>query len=480
MTDVTLIKNADWVVAWKADEERHVYQRGIDVAFAGDKIIHVGPQYTGSASRTIDGSGLMVMPGLVSVHSHLGSEPAFRGLREEWGVPNMYMVGVYERSRAFDSSDPQLRTAATEVAICELLRSGVTSICDIGPIYENWTEIFDRSGIRGFLAPGFTSARWKISNDHDLGFTWDEEGGQRGLDAALSFVDGLSAHPTGRLSGVVSPMQIENTTDDLLRDSHAAAKERGLPFTLHVAQTVPEFHEIVRRHGVTPIRHIADLGILGPTTILGHAVFLDTHSWIRWWTKEDLAILGRSGCSVAHCPTPFSRYGHIMESFGDYVRAGVNMALGTDTTPHNMLEEIRKAGTFARIGSRDINNVSTSMLFHAATIGGARALGREDLGRLAPGAQADVVLVDLTQPDMVPARDPLRSLVFHAADRAVRDVFVAGRQLVTDGKVKTLDHQSAGERLTDAQQRMMSSVSTRDYDGRTADQLAPLSLPLLS
>src|SRR6185312_14965551 len=135
--------------------------------------------------------------------------------------------------------------------------------------------------------------------------------------------------------------------------------------------------------------------------------------------------------------TPFARYGILMESFGDYVRAGINLGIGTDTTPHNMLEEIRKAGTFARIASRDINNVSTGMLLDAATVAGAKALMREDLGKLAPGARSDIV----------PARDPLRSLVFHAADRAVKDVYVAGRRIVADGHVTTLDHQGAGERL---------------------------------
>ena len=138
---------------------------------------------------------------------------------------------------------------------------------------------------------------------------------------------------------------------------------------------------------------------------------------------------------MAHCPTPFARYGIILESFGDYVRAGVNMAMGTDTTPHNMLEEIRKAGTFARIASRHVNNVSTGMLLNAATVAGAKALMRDDIGKLAIGAQADIVLVDVNHPDMMPARDPLRSLVFHAADRAVKDVYVAGRKVVSDGGV---------------------------------------------
>jgi hypothetical protein len=114
----------------------------------------------------------------------------------------------------------------------------------------------------------------------------------------------------------------------------------------------------------------------------------------------------------------------------------------------------------------------------ARPVGGAKALLRDDLGRLAAGARADIVLVDLKQPEMVPARDPLRSLVFHAADRAVRHVFVAGRQVVSDGQVLNLDHRGAAERLTEAQGRMMTLCPTRDYRGRSVDELTPLSLPL--
>jgi 5-methylthioadenosine/S-adenosylhomocysteine deaminase len=475
----TLISKASWVIGWDENTKTHAYRRDIDVAFSGETIIHVGRNFVGAAETIIDGRGLMALPGLIDIHSHPGHEPAYRGIREEHGVANMYMTGLYERSQAFDTSDPGLRLAALEVALCELLKSGVTSVCDISPRYEGWTETFARSGMRGFLAPGFACARWKLDNDRALGFDWDEARGRNDMQEALRLIDGLVNHPCGRLSGVVSPMQIENCSVELLRDSLAAASERRIPFTLHIAQSVLEVHEMIRRHGVTPIRHARDIGILGPSTILGHAIFLDTHSWIRWWTKDDLTILADSGCSVAHCPTPFARYGQVMESFGDYVRAGVNMGLGTDTTPHNMLEEIRTAGTLARIAARDLNNVSTAMLFHAATAGGARALLRDDIGRLAPGAKADIVLVDVRHPDMMPARDPLRSLVFHAADRAIKDVYIAGRRIVADGAVTTLDRNAAAERLIEAQKRMMALTPQRDYRGRTADEIAPLSLPII-
>jgi len=167
-----------------------------------------------------------------------------------------------------------------------------------------------------------------------------------------------------------------------------------------------------------------------------------------------------------------------MENFGDYLRAGVVIGLGTDCAPHNLVEEMRKAAILARIAARDVATVTTANLLHAATVGGATALMREDLGRIAVGKKADLVIVDLAVPHMIPARDPLRSFVYHAADRAVRDVFVDGRQVVGEGRVLTLDQASAGERLVEAQRRMLASARSRDYRGRSADEIVPLSLPL--
>ena len=362
---ITLIRNLDWTVAWDAASASHVYQRGIDVAFDGASLVHVGPAYPGKADKTIDGSRLMAMPGFVNIHSHPCHEPAYKGIREEHGVRNMYMSSLFERSQAFDTSDAGLRSASAEVASCELLRSGVTSVVDIGGAWDGWADLMAKSGLRSFLAPGFASARWKIEKDTDLGYAWDEAGGKKRFEEALALIAGLSKHPSGRLSGVVSPMQIDTCTAELLRDSHAAAKERGLPFTVHIAQGVSEVQVMIRRTGMTPIQWADSIGILGPNTILAHAIFIDTHSWVNWWTRKDLELIAGRGCTVAHCPTPFARYGAMLESFGAYARAGVNMGIGTDTTPHNMIEEMRRAAMLARIAARDLNTISTAEIGRA-------------------------------------------------------------------------------------------------------------------
>ncbi|HEV8031992.1 MAG TPA: amidohydrolase family protein [Stellaceae bacterium] len=473
----TVIKNAAWVVVWDEAAGRHTYQRNVDLAF-DDRISFIGRDYAGPADRIVDGRERFVIPGLIDIHSHPEHEPLYRGIREEHGLPSMQMTGLYERSQALSAPDDDARLASAEFAYCELLLSGVTSLVDISVPWGGWIDLFAKSGMRGFLAPGYASARWYMEDDRELRYAWDEARGRAGFDAAMKTIDAALEHPCGRLSGVVSPMQIDTCTADLLRDSRAAARDRGLPLTVHVAQSVVETREMIRRHGQTPVQWAQSLGLLGPGAILGHAIFIDTHSWVRWWTKTDLKILGDTGTAVAHCPTPFARYGQVMENFGDYLRAGVTMGLGTDCSPHNLVEEMRKAAILARIAARDITTVSTADLLHAATAGGATALMRDDLGRLARGKKADIVLVDLACPQMQPARDPLRGFVYHAADRAVRDVFVDGRQVVADGRVTTLDPAAAGGRLRGAQERMEAMAPQRDYRHRSAAEITPLSLPL--
>ncbi len=154
------------------------------------------------------------------------------------------------------------------------------------------------------------------------------------------------------------------------------------------------------------------------------------------------------------------------------------MALGTDVSPHNMLEEMRNAAILARVSGQDIAAGITAEVFHAATIGGATALGRDDIGRLAPGCKADLVVVDLSDVNMIPVRDPLRSLMYTAAERAVKDVYVDGIKVVSDRKVLTMDRAEAAAGVAEAQARMIEAVPELDYAGRTAEQISPLSLPV--
>ncbi len=472
---ITVFRRLDWLVGWDAAAGAHEYLTDGDLAFAGTTIVQAGGRYAGRADVEHDGRGLMAMPGLINLHAHPCLELIYRGIREDHGLPEQYMAGLFERSMAYWPDDDGANAAA-EAAYAELLQSGVTTLVDISYPYPGWMELIARSGIRGYLAPAFASAKWHVEVPYRVDYRWDEAKGVQRFREALATIDAAIRHPSGRLSGVVSPSQIDTCTEALLRDCAAAARERGVPLTVHAAQSVNEVLELIRRHGKPAIRFAADLGLLGKGTIVGHGIFIDEHSWLHWHSREELGLLAGSGTSVAHCPSPFARYGVTLEDLGKYRRAGINVGLGTDVAPHNLIEEMRLAAVLARVAGEDIRAASTGDVFHAATIGGATALMRDDLGRLAPGAKADIVLVDLRHPQMMPVRDPLRSLIFSAADRAVRDVYVDGRQVLKAGRALGLDPAAALDRLQAAQRRMEAAVPARDPRGRASEQVAPLAL----
>jgi cytosine/adenosine deaminase-related metal-dependent hydrolase len=173
------------------------------------------------------------------------------------------------------------------------------------------------------------------------------------------------------------------------------------------------------------------------------------------------------------------RRGIAMNTFGAYNREGIHLGIGTDTYPHNFLEEMRSAFTISRAVAGSVDDVSTLDVFNAGTLGGARALLRDDIGRLQVGAKADIVVVDIKDPAMMPMREPLRSLLYVAAERAVRDVYVDGERVVADQRVLTIDHRAAAEALEEAQKRSMREVPKLDWAGRSTDQLAPMVLPIL-
>jgi cytosine/adenosine deaminase-related metal-dependent hydrolase len=467
----TLIKGAELVVAWDASEKRHAYMPDADVAFEDGTIRFVGRHYEGVADVTVDGAGLMVMPGLVNIHSHPSSEPMNKGLLDEIGSPGLYNSSLYEFMPIF-RSDAEAVPDCVRVALSELLLSGVTTLADLSIAHPGWLDLLAEAGMRVCIAPMFRSARWFTKNGHVVEYEWDEAAGEKAMEEAFTLIQRAEQHPSGRLFGMACPAQIDTCAPGLLRDSRTEARARGISWQIHAAQSVVEFHEITRRHGFTPIQWLHEMGLLDERAIIGHGIFLDDHPSTPWHTDRDLGILAETGATVAHCPTVFARRGITMKDFGRYKRGGVNMGVGTDTYPHNMLDEMRLVAYLARTQAGHPRTLSTTDVFDAATIGGARALGRDDIGRLAPGCRADIVLVDATHPRMQPRHDPMRSLIYAAGDRAVKDVYVDGQKVVGDGKVLTMDYAAASAHLHEAQARVTGSATAQDWAHRPVDKIA--------
>jgi len=473
----TLIKSAEWVVGWDANREGHVYLRDADVAFRGNQITHVGPASGIEAEHVVDGRGLMVMPGVVSIHAHPGLEPMGKGFFEDVATKHLWMSRLYEYIFLL-WPDEESCLAATQVGLCELLKSGCTTVADLAFMWPGWFDTMVASGMRAYLCPMVRSGRWYTPDGRAVLYEWDEAESERQFDAGLEIIDAAEGHASGRLKGMLGPAQVDTCTADFFHKCRDAAERRNLQLHTHVSQGVVEFLEMVRRHGKTPIEWMHDIGVLGPNTIVGHAIFVDQHPWVNFHSRRDLDILAETGTTVAHCPRVFAQRGVLLHSFGAYRAAGINVAIGTDTYPLNMVEEMRLAGILSKVASGHVDLLRTEHVFEAATVGAARALHRDDIGRLAPGAKADIVLVDLAHPSIRPVRDPIKSLIYSGSADAVRDVYVDGRLVVSNGNVLTIDYADALDRLQVAQERALKGVPEHDWANRTADQIAPYAFPL--
>jgi cytosine/adenosine deaminase-related metal-dependent hydrolase len=237
-----------------------------------------------------------------------------------------------------------------------------------------------------------------------------------------------------------------------------------------------EFNEMLGRHGKTPVAWLAELGVLGPSTVLGHAIIVGGSSWTNY-PAGDVRIMADAGCSVAHAVWVFARRGMLMESFARYRGAGVNVALGTDTTPQSVIEAMRWTAVASKIVERDTRATTAADVFDAATLSGARALGRDDLGRIAPGARADLVLWKTASWGMTPLRDPVKNIVYNATAEDVDRVWVAGRLVVDGGRVLGADEAAILAALQAAGERMWPRLQDGDWARRSVDELSPLTYP---
>ncbi|MCD6029367.1 MAG: amidohydrolase [Thermomicrobiales bacterium] len=469
--------DASHVIAYQDDGHR--YLRDGVVVTDGSDIVHVGPagSWTEPVDETIDATGMVLTPGFVNTHAHLADSPLDKSFVEDMGRRQFYLSGLFEylpvRSQAMDE---EAANSGLAFSMAELLRTGTTTVMEIGFHGEEAVRQAGKVGMRLYMGLGYRSARWYTDDGKTVKYAWDEEAGLRGLERAVRFIEEHDGAQNGRIKGFLSPLQVDTCTADLLRKSRNAAVSMGVPLALHTSQSVNEFLEMTQRHGLTPIEWLREIGFLGPEVILGHAIITAPGTWSNW-SGDDIGILADTGTNVAHCVWVFARRGMAMESFARYLARGVNMTLGTDTCPQSMIEGLRYTAVVSKLVDRQTEVATAADVFNAATLGGARALGRDDLGRVAPGAKADLLLWNGDSQFMTPLRDPIRNLVYSAAAEDLDTVLIDGEIRMRHREIPGVDLAALTRDLQAAGERMWANVDKGDWAGRSIDELAPQTFP---
>jgi len=308
-----------------------------------------------------------------------------------------------------------------------------------------------------------------------LEYDWDDARGSEGLKKALDFATKYNGACSGRMTTMLFPGHVDSCTPSLLKDTKRAAKELGVRVQIHATINLVEFHTVMQRERCTPIELLNKIGFLDPEVSLSHCIFISGHSWLAYPYGDDLKIIADSGASVCYSPLKYLKLGILMESFDRYLKAGINMGIGTDTFPKDIISDMRYAALASRVAEKSFMAGHPRDVFNAATLGGAKMLGRNDLGRLARGAKADITIINLRDIAFGAVRDPIRSLMETAASRDVRTVIVDGETLVDNGKYLRLNEEELLAQVQTKGDEVWDSVPKWHWTGKSIDEVVPPS-----
>ena len=424
------------------DGERRILPAG-SVAIAGNRIVGVGPDRDADsrwrAKRRIDATGMIVMPGLVSCHGH-ACNSLVRGMAEDRPL-HEWLTEVLWPAMSRAGPDEIYRGAL--LSAVEMLRSGVTCFADM------WTEVpataraVEQTGLRALLAHNLRDfgdpGRTDIEIERAVG-AWRE-------------CDGRS---DGRIRVGLGPHSVYACTAQMLRRARELATEHGLLLQIHVSETRREFEESVDRHGLSPIAYLERMGFLGPDVIAAHVV---------WLGDGDMDVLKQRGVSVAHCVASNLKLGSGVAPVRDFRNAGVPVGVGTDGPASNnsldILADLKIAALLQKGTGRVPKEMPAADVVAMATVDGAAVLGLgDDLGRLAPGYLADVIVVDTGGAHFAPfhPHDPHQAyahLVYSAKSTDVRTAIVDGHVRMLDGEIANLDEKAVIEGAQRASLRVL-------------------------
>jgi 5-methylthioadenosine/S-adenosylhomocysteine deaminase len=357
-----------------------------------------------------------LIPGLVNAHTH-AAMTLMRGLADDLPLMRWLEEHVWPAEKRHVSA--QFVRDGTLLACAEMLRGGITCFNDMYFFPDAALEAALEAGMRsshGIIVIEFPSAYAADAADY--------------LRKGLELRDRYGDEPLA--SFCLAPHAPYTVSDASFRQIATLAAELDLPVHVHVHETEHEVQGSLAEHGVRPLERLRRLNLLAPNLIAVHAVHL---------TAEEIALLARHGCSVAHCPSSNLKLASGFAPVAKLAAAGVNIALGTDGAASNnrldMFGEMRLAALLAKAVAADAQAMPAHQALRAATLGGAQALGLgERIGTISEGKAADLTAVALRGPELAPCYDAVSHLVYAAGREHVTHVWVAGELQVSEGKLR--------------------------------------------
>jgi cytosine/adenosine deaminase-related metal-dependent hydrolase len=474
----TLI-TAAWVLGHRDGGHRLVPDG--EVVIDGGEVVFVGSGFAGEVARRIDFGNALVSPGLIDLDALSDLDTTILSIDNHPGwAKGRVWPRSYVEAGPYEMYSQEELALQKRFAFGQLLLNGITTAAPIASLfYRQWGETvaeFDAAadaagemGLRVYLSPAYRSGGMVLEAPGRMEPVFDEQRGLEGLRDAVDYIGRQTGRYGDLVRGLLVPDRVETCTEELLRQTQAAARDLGCRIRLHMAQGSMEVETVRKLHGTTAPAWLARAGLLTDRLIAPHA----TNA-----TDEDLDLYAANGVSIVHCPLVSARSGSTLNSFSKCRERGINIAMGTDTTPADMLMNLLVGLIACRINDRAPDRVRCADLYDAATLGGAQALGRDDLGRLTAGARADIAVFGLDDPIMAPGVDPITTLVTGGSGKVTQAVFVDGRLSMRFGEVAGIDMKAARQCAQRQFEGLVAKYPDRSWDHPPVSKLFPPSYPV--
>jgi len=413
--------------------------KGARISIKCDRIIDINVSNAGPPAlkgvETIDARGAVIMPGLINAHSHTAMT-LFRGLADDLPLREWLFDRIFPAESRYLNDDTVYW--GTLLGCLEMIASGTTGVLD-GYFFQDATvRAFHRSGMRALIAQGVIDFPAPGVPDPTENLNVGQAFIEKWLDFSELIIPGLFCH---------SPLTCSEKT---LTRAAALSRRYSLPLQIHLSETAEEVDQVLLRTGRRPVPYLESLGLLSGDLIAAHAIHLD---------DEELALLSRRGVKVVHVPESNMKLGSGVARIEEMLKMGVPVGLGTDGCASNnnldLFQEMDSAAKMHKVFSLDPVIMDAWTVLKMATVGGAKVLGLEkEIGTIEVGKKADIIVVDLRSPHLVPLYNLPSTLVYAANGGDVKDVIVNGKILLKDRIFRTLDPEEILRRVTAISRRI--------------------------
>ncbi len=391
-----------------------------------------------SAASTHQCDSHVLLPGLINAHTHAAMN-LFKGLADDLPLMDWLQQHIWPAEQNIDET---FIRDGTNLAIAEMLRSGTTTFNDMYLYPEVTAQCVQLSGIRASIGLVVLDFPTPWANDADEYIT-----------KGLKLHDEIKQEPL--ITAAFAPHAPYTVSDEPFKRIAAIASELEMPIHIHLHETAQEISASIETHDARPIERLNELGLITPNLIAVHMTQMN---------DSDIKLAAMNNINIVHCPESNLKLGSGICPVTALKQAGVNVALGTDSSASNndldMMSEMRTSGLLAKGFGGDATALPANEILEMATINGARALQISDkTGSLEPGKSADIIAVNLDKIETQPVYNPLSTLIYSASRGAVEHVWVAGRQLLKNRQLITLDY----EELLSKAKNWREKISKNDH-----------------